>query len=120
MSRASSTVDVSKTHLPAAVVLRTYLLRGVRFWIYARLVIAFLLLISDGSDAAVHSIFGAPGASAPQVVGLSMVLCAIDVWMRKERALLGNLAISAVTLTAIFVAAAVAGELALYLLAVLT
>lgn len=70
--------------LPALALTRAYLPRGVWLWIGARPVESFLIMHGDGPDEVVASTFTCPGAAAPSLVGMSMVLGALDVQMKKK------------------------------------
>jgi hypothetical protein len=93
----------------SAIVLRAYFPRAVWLWSLTR--------------AAGTSLFALAGTSPAQIsvetrihyVLLAVAVCFVDLWVRRERALLGNLGVSRVAMASIFVAAAVIGELALLL-----
>jgi hypothetical protein len=81
----------------------------------ARLVVSFMIMLGGGPDAVVDSTFTSPGFAAPSVIGMSMLLGALDIRMKKERAFLGNLGVPETTLALLFAVSAAVGELVLSL-----
>ena len=63
----------------------------------------------------VRSTLDAPSGTAPLTVGISMLLGLLDMRIKKERALLGNLGISQPVLAGLFALSAIVGELVLSL-----
>lgn len=94
---------------PNRLVVRAYLARGFRVWLVAR-GIATIVFLRAGVDPV-----RLPIASIAELVLLSVALCFLDIHRRKERALLGNLAIGGGSLAALFAIPAIFGELAIQL-----
>jgi hypothetical protein len=84
-------------------------------WVGARLVVSAMMLLGGGPEAVVRSTLGAPGGTAPLTIVIAMLLGVLDVRIKGERALFGNLGISSPVLAALFAVSAVAGELTLSL-----
>jgi hypothetical protein len=82
-----------------------YLARGGRMWLLSRAAGAAALLLA-GEDPLRMS------AAAPAVfVLMSVALCFVETFRRRERSLLGNLAVSPLLLGLLFTLPAIAGEL---------
>jgi hypothetical protein len=94
---------------PNALVARAYLARGAWLWLATRLLVMLAFLWAD-LDPLQLSL-----GIALQVIVLSVVAGFLDVHRRRERALLGNLGIGSRPLGAMFLAPAVAGEVAFWL-----
>ncbi|MGH7653783.1 MAG: hypothetical protein ACREN6_03880 [Gemmatimonadaceae bacterium] len=97
---------------PNRLVVRAYLARGFRVWLVAR-GIATIVFLRAGIDPV-----RLPFASIAELVLLSVALCFFDTHRRRERALLGNLAVGAGSLAALFAVPAILGELAIRLIVV--
>lgn len=92
---------------PNPLIVRAYTVRGAYLWLSIRSLGSMLILLVGSNplhlSLAVHLNF----------VLLSVALCFLDTRIHRERALLGNLAVSSPVLTAFFAGPAVAGELTL-------
>ena len=98
----------------STVVLRAYVGRAVGLWLVVRLVVGVLVAAAAGqASAAIAPPPGVAPTTIPSVVVLCALLGALDVRVRRERALLGNLGIGDRAVIALFALAAVAGELLL-------
>jgi hypothetical protein len=90
-----------------------FLLRAVRTWVVARVLVTTMVLLSGMSTG--HAPYDlAPGA-AVLMVGVAVALGLVDVARRGERALLGNFGVSRARLLAWLAAPAALGEVALTL-----
>lgn len=99
--------------LPAPVIARTYLFRGLRLWIGVRVLVSLIFFLAGGLNGVLESFGGlAPWA----IVALCLFLGVVDLWRRNERALLGNLGVSRAMVGAALLLTAVSGELSLRLL----
>jgi hypothetical protein len=92
---------------PHSLIVRAYAIRGVYLWLGTRALASLVMTLGRADplhlSAAAHLNF----------VLLSVAVCFLDIGVHRERALLGNLAVSWSGLAAIFAAPAIAGELAL-------
>lgn len=96
---------------PNQLIVRTYLLRGAGFWLAVRCV-SGLVLAFAGLDPLRFTI----GASVVVVV-LSLAVGFVEIGLRREWALLGNLGVSPLVLGCIFAGPAAVGETLLKVLA---
>jgi hypothetical protein len=89
---------------PNRLVVRAYALRAFRLWLGARGVLSLSLLLAEVNPLAlgIDAIFWS--------IVFSVGVCFLDIRRQRERALLGNLAVSPVFLAALFAAVAVGGE----------
>lgn len=92
--------------LPNAVVTKAYLSRGLRLWISGR-----LLLLIAGINPVRPSIQG-----MILLIVLTAALAFVDIRIRREAALIGNLGLSTATVVMLVVAPAIAGEVAIALI----
>jgi hypothetical protein len=92
--------------LPNPLVVRAYLFRSARLWVGIRALTAIALGIAELPPPFPHS----PKAALLFVL-ISTTLCFVDVWRRRERALIGNLGMSPWTLGAVSVVPPTLGEL---------
>ncbi|HEY2848742.1 MAG TPA: hypothetical protein VGI97_02610 [Gemmatimonadaceae bacterium] len=97
---------------PNSLIVRAYLARAFRVWLVAR-GIATIVFVRAGIDPV-----RLPIVSIAEIVLLSIALCFFDTYRRRERALLGNLAIGPGNLAAMFAVPAILGELAIQLVVV--
>lgn len=91
-----------------------FLVRALRIWVLARLLVMMLALLA-GASADGGALRLAPGA-ALALVGFSAALGLVDVARRGERALLGNFGVSRLLLLTWLVAPAAVGEVAIAML----
>jgi len=91
--------------VPSRLVVRAYVTRGFRVWFATRALVTAVFLL--GSEDPVRLPFG----SVVELVLLTVALCVLDTHRRRERALLGNLALGSRSLTALFAGPALFGEL---------
>ena len=89
---------------PNPVIVRAYTLRGARLWLGTRAIVS-LLIVSAGAHPLSQS-----AAAIFYVVLLSVAVCFIDTWRHDERALLGNLGVSAPVLACLYALPAILGE----------
>jgi hypothetical protein len=99
--------------LPSRLVGRAYALRGFRIWLVTRAHVTAVFLL--GGEDAVRLPFG----SVVELVLLTVALCFLDMRRRRERTLLGNLALGSGSLSAFFAGPAVFGELLIRVVATL-
>jgi hypothetical protein len=100
--------------MTAAAIARPYIARGLLLWIAARAMLSMLALVAVSAGVATHGpIFGGAVAIRASAVCLSAILGLIETAGRKERALLGNLAVSRVSFLALVAGPAMAAELTL-------
>jgi hypothetical protein len=93
---------------PNRFFLRAYVLRGAMLWLGARLIIGAVLLVSR------RQVFELSGPASLEVILISVVLCFVESFRRRERALLANQGISYVILFWVCLFPAAAGELAVH------
>lgn len=89
---------------PNSLIVRSYLLRGARLWLATRILITGVLLLSGFHP------FRLSFLAMGMVVVISALVCLVETYRHKERALLGNLGVGAFALVLMFVAPAILGE----------
>lgn len=98
---------------PNSLIVRKYLARGAGLWLGVRLMASAAFVMAESDPLNIG-----PTATVLIIVAASTVSL-IDVHIRRERALLENLAVSRQALIGLFAGPAVAGELALLFVAAL-
>jgi hypothetical protein len=83
------------TSLPNAIVTRAYLNRGVPLWIFGKLLLSVALLLAELDPLRVSF------QGSILMVALTAILGLVDIHVRGERALIGNLGLSRSTLALI-------------------
>jgi hypothetical protein len=96
--------------LPNPLVVRAFTLRSTRLWLITRATASLFVVLAEG-----HPLRLSVGAVLLMVV-LSVTVCFFETWRRRERALIGNLAMSSWVLASLFVLPPVLGEAVLFVL----
>jgi hypothetical protein len=91
--------------LPNPLVVRAYVLRSARLWLGVRAVTVVVLAVAELSP------FPRSPKAALLFILISTALCIVDVWRRRERALIGNLGVSLRTVAIVSVVPPALGEL---------
>lgn len=97
-------------------VLLPFVPRAFVLWLCGRAISFVLVALAAELDAAVHIVVESPASLAPAAIIVAALLGAVEVAVRRERVLLGNLGLPAVTIVAVVTAVAVTSE-ALYWMA---
>jgi len=92
---------------PNPLIVRAFALRGTRLWLGTRALVSLFVALAGSHPLRLSA------AAIIYVVLLSIAVCFIDTWWNRERALLGNLAVSPPLLAGLFAAPAVIGEVVL-------
>lgn len=92
---------------PNRILAVAYLSRGARLWLLIRIA-ATVVLVMAGADPLRLS-----GAVVTALIVLSVTVSFLDTYRHREHALLGNLAVSPLTLCILLTLPALAGELAI-------
>jgi hypothetical protein len=103
--------------LPNSLIVRTYLLRGAKLWLFTRIAVAGAFAFAAAVGGGVAPAFNNPLQLSPVavagVVALSVGLAYLDTRRHRESILLGNLGVSQLHLAAMFIVPAIAGEIVL-------
>jgi hypothetical protein len=89
------------------LLLQAYLTRGGRLWLVTRAMLSAVFFLADVDP--IH--LSVPAAI--EVVVLSVVVCFVDTYRNRERALLANMGVRPLAIASVFAAPAVVGEIAL-------
>lgn len=90
---------------PNPLIVRAYLFRGALLWIVTRAAITGALVLAGGNALRLST------AAVVEVILLIVALGWIETRRRRESALLGNLGVPPLALSAIFAAPALLGEI---------
>lgn len=104
---SDATLRAQKKMLPNQLIVRSYLFRGALLWIVTRSAISGILVLAGAEALELNT------AATVEVVLLIVALGWIETFRHRERALLGNLAVSPLLLSTFFAGPALLGELAL-------
>ncbi|MGQ0539640.1 MAG: hypothetical protein ACT4R6_11870 [Gemmatimonadaceae bacterium] len=96
---------------PNPLIVRAYALRGLRLWVGTRVLVSLVLMWAE-----THPLRLSAGAII-QLILLSVTVCFVDTWRHRERALLGNLAVSPLVLAGLFSVPSILGETVLVVVA---
>jgi hypothetical protein len=93
--------------IPDRSIVRAFAWRGVSLWFLTRLLLGVALLVmAGGSPAALRGV----AYPSPIAIMLGAAMCFVDVHVRRERALIANLAVSRAMLGVIFIVPMIAAE----------
>jgi len=94
----------------APSLLLAFVPRGFVLWLCGRVLSFVLVVLAAELDAAVHLAVEAPTSLAPAAVIVATLLGAVEVSLRRERVLLGNLGLPAAIAAGIVTVVAVVSE----------
>ena len=98
---------------PPALLVGSYVVRGVRLWALTRAIASMLMLFTLPDARVLH----VSPAAVFYIVVLSVAVCLVDCWRHGELALIRNLGVALPFVVAVFLVPAVLGEVFLFLLA---
>jgi hypothetical protein len=93
---------------PNPLVVRTYVIRGIKVWIATRLALSAVFFFAAGLNP-----FGLSAGAVVGVIGLTVAMGYLETRFHREFVLLGNLGVSPLQLGVCFGAPALLGELML-------
>ena|SRR5687768_6886832 len=101
----------TRLRLPHLSIVRRYAARGFVLWVLARLMMMAVAIF--GALIPLREVVRWSASGAIGMLGVCAVLGFVDVRVRRERTLLGNLGIDDREVVVMYIAAAVVGELLL-------
>ena len=104
----------TRFRLPHLSIVRGYFARGIVLWVLARLMMMVVAIF--GAAIPLREVIRWSVSGALGMLGVCAVLGFVDVRVRRERTLLGNLGIEDRELVVMYVVPAIVGELVLAML----